>query len=140
MTSNNRMFGFGSLIAAGLLSLGISFFGCIPLFTHGFQNPHRGAILAPVFLLILEFPLFAMGVGISKRFSLALWAMAVLQPLAMLITEISLHGYGYALVLRPIAVFLLSLTTVAALVQIGTRCYLLPLDKRWTRRPRSRAR
>jgi len=139
MKTIDKWFCIGLLIFAGLLSSLTSLMGFVAIFGIEFQNPPPATVLIPFLLLGLELPIFALSVIVSRRFFHALWAMALLHPLTMLLFGSPINGHGHFLrvVFRESAT--IPLLVVAALVQLCTSFYLLPLDKRLAKQPGSQA-
>jgi hypothetical protein len=132
MKTIDKWFCIGLLIFAGLLSSLTSLMGFVAIFGIEFQNPPPATVLIPFLLLGLELPIFALSVIVSRRFFHALWAMALLFG-----SPINGHGHFLRVVFRESAT--IPLLVVAALVQLCTSFYLLPLDKRLAKQPGSQA-
>jgi|ERR1017187_1100611 hypothetical protein len=135
MKTIDKLSCIGLLIFAGLLSLLVSSFGFGAIFAIEFQNPPPATALVPFLLLGLELPIFALSVGVSRRFYPGLWAIAIMHPLAMLLFGSPINGHGHFLrvVFRESAT--IPLLLIAALVQFCTTFYLLRLDKQLAKQP-----
>jgi len=113
------------LSIAGLVSLFSSLLGCV--FILGclwMQRPAKEFV--PYLLLVLGVPLFALAVGVSRRFILFLWTMAFIYPFAVLL----LAGYSFdtkSSLMFVVGAGTISLALLAALLQFSAHFNSLPI-------------
>jgi hypothetical protein len=91
-----------------------------------FQYPHFAKDLIPFLLLALEFPLFVLAVGVSRRFILVLWPTAFIYPFALiyLASDIFIMKSFLSLVAVEGTI---SFVLLATLLQFSARFKLLPV-------------
>jgi hypothetical protein len=139
MTTSRKWLCFGALIVAGLLSLLLSFWGVFGLAWVGF--PQTGVYdsaweLALFLPFVLAFPLLALAVGATKYATLALWIIAPLPSLTVLVGNVNGFKGGPSDLMKFLAECIFAsvpLLILAALVHFGTHFYEFTRDSRWVR-------
>ena len=119
MTSKKNWRYVGSLIAAGLVSLFSSLFGCFWILGALFSYPHFSKESTPFLLLVLAFPLFVLASLISSRLILLLWAMTFIYPFAMILLATNIVTKSFLSFL--VGTGTMSLALSAVLLQYSTR-------------------
>jgi hypothetical protein len=109
----------GSLVFAGLVSLFCSLLGCV-LILGGLWQQYRVKELVPFILLALEVPLFALSLGVSRRFVIFLWTVAFIYPFAVILLADDMF-YAKSFLMLVVGTGTISLVLVAALLQYSLR-------------------
>jgi hypothetical protein len=89
------------------------------------QRPAKEFV--PCLLLVLGVPLFALAVGVSRRFILLLWTMAFIYPFA----ELLLAGDSFdtkSSLMFVVGAGTISLALLAALLQFSARFDSIPIE------------
>jgi hypothetical protein len=111
----------GSLIFAGLASLFSSLLGCLLILGVLWQQ-YSAKELVPFLLLALEVPLFALAVGVSKRFIICLWATTFIYPFAVILLTRDMFDKGSrSFLMLVVGAGTVALALVAALLRYSTR-------------------